>query len=620
MDKVTVSMGKGKAKLTKSNKLVGIKTMQSRSATPVAPEAVDENKKIHERLGGFQVFDIGEEGDVNQQLKDIKNDDVVQSGVHVYYGSDGKTPFVPTGDIYITFAAGTSEEEHEIVLDEFNLSLESRRSPLKIRAAVDEDSDDDPVKIAYLLEKCSLVTDARPDMDSVLDNYAVTLPTDNLFPHQWHFKNTGTIFGSNPPHRTKAGADLKIIDAWNRLGNKGSSDITIAVIDNGFDLQHPDLQGNVVAPYDVWYTKPLTEPKRGFTHGTPCAGVALARETGSGTVGVAPNSKFMPLSGTGFSIRDTEVMFNHCLENGADIISCSWGSVLPEHELDEEKEAIIRKAATEGRNGKGCIILYAAGNEGKSYVNYYAKHPDVIAVAASTSQDTHAFYSNMGFENTICAPSNGDWPVVAAKASWQGNSNWYDGRSLGSDYCHFGGTSCSTPLVAGVCALMLSANPELTAREVKEILIQTADKVGHPTEYVNGHSRRYGFGRVNADKAVAEAIRRKDANYNPNVPQPGSATSGEGLFRFSVSRQPSMGYGVQIGVFAQYGNVLLQVEKLQNLFGQQPIIVNINELGGRTVYKVIIGQYVDISEAKKMLEKIRGKNLDGFVANLSKLK
>lgn len=618
MEEVTVKMGKGKTRLTKSKNLVGIKTLQSRSATPTAPEAVNEDQKVHQHLGGFQVFDIGEKGDVDKQLKDLKNEDDVRAGMNVYYGSDGKTPFVPTGDIYITFAAGTSEEEHEIVLDEFNLTLEAKRGDLKVRASVDEDSNDDPVRIAYLLEKCSLVDDARPDMDSVLDNYAVSLPTDNLFSQQWHFRNEGLIMGSNPPHKTKVGADLKVIDAWNRLGNKGSSDITIAVIDNGFDLQHPDLQGNIVAPFDIWKNGPLTDPKRGFSHGTPCAGVALARETGDGTVGVAPNSKFMPLSGTGFSIRDTEVMYKHCIDNGADIISCSWGSILPEHELDAEKEAIIHHAATKGRNGKGCIILYAAGNEGKQYVNYYAQHPDVISVAASTSQDTHAFYSNLGFENTVCAPSNGDWPVVAPKASWK-SANWYDGRSLGSEYSHFGGTSCSTPLVAGVCALMLTANPELTAKEVKQILIQTADKVGHPTDYANGHSRRYGFGRVNADKAVAEAMRRADSNYNPNEPTPGTNTSGQGLFRFSVSRQPSMGYGVQIGVFAQYGNVLLQVEKLQNLFGNLPVIVNINELGGKTVYKVIVGQYVEVKEAKKMLEKVRGKNLDGFVANLSRL-
>jgi subtilisin family serine protease len=261
--------------------------------------------------------------------------------------------------------------------------------------------------------------------------------------------------------------------------------------------------------------------------------------------------------------------------------------------------------------------LFAAGNENQEVTNVYGRHPDVICIGASTSQDVHASYSNRGFEIDVVAPSNGDWPLIAPRASWD-SGHWFDGNEVNSQYKHFGGTSAATPLVAGVCALMLSANPNLTAKEVKGILMQTADKIGHPTDYVNGHSRRYGAGRVNADKAVAEAIRRLDSPGQPAVEA--KVVSGGGLFRFSVSRQQSVGFGVQIGVFAEYGNVLIQVEKLQNIFSGEPVVVNINELGGKTVYKVLLGQSSDINDAKKLLTRMRSKGFDGFVTSYEKLK
>lgn len=612
-----IRLGKGKIELKKSKKLVGLKTLKSRSAEPVTPEALNETQKKYTRLGGFQIFDVGEATDADKELDDLREASEVEVGTHVYVDGESDTPFVPTGDLYINFAEGVDEEEQMIVLDEFKLELIKQRSAFRVSASVTSKSMN-PLKVAYFLEKCSLVDSAHADMDSILKEYNIQEPNEHLFKYQWHIKNRGFIPDSNPRHTINPNAEAKVFDAWNRLGNKGSSDITIAVIDMGFDLEHPDINSNIVDAWDVWDNQPFSQPKTFRDHGTPCAGVALARENGFGTVGVAPNSKFMPLSGLGFSIRDTEVMFDHCLNKGADIISCSWGSIEEKHELNSEKEDIIRKVAKQGRNGKGCVILFAAGNENREITNVYGRHPDVICVGASTSQDVHAPYSNRGFEVDIVAPSNGDWPLIAPKCSWD-SGHWFDGNILDSQYQHFGGTSASTPLVAGICALMLSANPDLTARQVKDILIQTADKIGHPSEYVNGHSRRYGHGRVNADKAVAEAIRRLDAGNSQPTVEP-SVVSGQGLFRFSVSRQPSIGFGVQTGVFAEYGNVLIQVEKLQNIFGNQPIIVNINELGGRTVYKVLLGQFTDVNNARKMLSHMKTKGVNGFVASYTRLK
>ena len=143
----------------------------------------------------------------------------------------------------------------------------------------------------------------------------------------------------------------------------------------------------------------------------------------------------------------------------------------------------------------------------------------------------------------------------------------------------------------------------------------------NPGEYRNGHSTKYGYGRVNADKAVAEAIRRRDRNTGtipiPEIVEPNVA-SGKGLFKFSVERQASKGFGVQIGAFAQYGNVLIQAQQLQAKY-KEDIIVNINELNGKTVYKVIVGAFNDKDKASRLLKKIKDNGGKGFVTNLKNL-
>lgn len=620
MSKITVRSGKGEIIVKKSAQLVGVKTKEKEEIT----DKSFVKEEIIPSLGGFNIVTLEQDGEtVDQKLDEVRQRDDVKVGTHVYYAEGSNKPMVPTGEIYIVFEDGVGPNEQQVVLEEFSLALVERRDDTSIVVKVTPQSPN-PLKVASALQKISLVKLAEPDLDMPLDEYLVE-PLDELLPHEWHLENTGFVVDVN--FRLRKGADAKIKDAWRRLNNTGSSQVTIAVIDNGFDLSHPDLREKVVKPYNVWDRNnvvPQGNPQ--YTHGTPCASVALASSNGRGIVGAAPNARFMPVSGTSFSVRDTEEMFNYCIKNGADVISCSWGTTDSNFTLSPIKEQAIAKAAREGRNGKGCVICFAAGNEDLNYLNFYATHPDVIAVGASTSQDLHASYSNRGRELSVVAPSNGDWPIIAARASWdQGLSNesgefkyWRDGRSRGSNYKHFGGTSSSTPLVAGICALILSANPDLTAKEVKDILQKTADKIGSPTDYVNGHSIKYGYGRVNADKAVAEALRMAEKPA-PVIEVAESVSGGQGLFRFDVRRQDPSGWGVQIGAFYEYGNVLIQTEKLQRAFGQ-PVIVNINELNGKTVYKVVVGASADRNSINTLLKDIqRGGYPGAFARNLQDL-
>lgn len=624
MSTISVKSGKGELKLRKSKELVGLKSVAARSLED--KDYVE--KEVLSNLGGFQVVTLGGQGeDVDAQLDEVRKHDSVSVGTHVYYAEGSNRPIIPTGEIYINFEDGVGEEEQMIVLNEYHLKLVSRRTASFVVAKVTAQSPN-PLKAAAAMQALSLVSTAEPDLDMPLDEYAFSVPTDDLITHQWHLDNPGFVVDAN--FSLKKGADSRVAAAWNRLGNTGSSQITLAVIDNGFDSRHPDLQTKIHKPYNLWTrTSQLQQGDTRYTHGTPCASVAIAASNGTGIVGAAPGVRFMPIHGTSFSAATTEEMFDYCIRNGADVISCSWGTTDARYSLNSIKEQAIAKAAREGRSGKGCVIVYAVGNDDLNYVNYYAAHPDVIAVAASTSQDSHANYSNRGREVTICAPSNGDWPIIAARASWDpglewetGNYKfWRDGRSRGNNYKHFGGTSSSTPLVAGICALILSANPDLTSAEVKAILQRTADKIGHPSEYGNdGHSLKYGYGRVNADKAVAEALRLKDAAQTapPPVEVTENISSGRGLFRFDVRKQEPKGWGVQVGAFYEYGNVLIQAEKLQKQFNA-PVVVSINELDGKTVYKVTVGAYDNVNAARDLLTRVKNAGISSFLRNLADL-
>jgi subtilisin family serine protease len=215
-----------------------------------------------------------------------------------------------------------------------------------------------------------------------------------------------------------------------------------------------------------------------------------------------------------------------------------------------------------GPQGKGCVICFAAANfdapindpvnqEGLIWLDYstgvlrkttgpilngFAAHPQVIAVAASTSLNKHAAYSNWGNAVSVCAPSNNFHPrnpqeSVPGLGIWTiDNEPYGEGFTKNSRYTgEFGGTSSATPLAAGVAALVLSANAQLTATQVKTILQDTADKiVDTDPDIISGDNRGqyndqgrcdwFGFGKVNAAKAVVAA--KRVANQEPSLAPP----------------------------------------------------------------------------------------------------
>jgi len=606
--------------LRKSTKLVGLKR------TPGQEDAESIDANVIPSLGGFEVVTLGGTNGVDEALDEARKRKNVEVGTHVYFAEGDNRPVVPTGILYIELADGVGKEERAVLFETYALDMLEDREDGTVVCRVTADSPN-PLKVATALTKLSMVVKAYPDLDVPLDQY-FSEPRDGLLPHLWHLENTGHV-RDVPNFPLKAGADAKVRAAWRKLGGFGSSTITVAVIDNGFDLSHPDLRGKVVAPLNIAdNSSRLPTGARFGDHATPCSSVAVASVNGSGLVGAAPAARLMPLHGLTYSKYLTERMFTHCIRNGADVISCSWGTIDSRYRPDSEHARSINKALTQGRNGKGCVVVFAAGNEGQPLVNYYGTLPGVITVGASTSSDTHASYSNRGRGLSVVAPSDGGWPILAGRASWDsGNAAapiskryYVDGIDRGAFYKHFGGTSAATPLVAGICALILSANPDLTSAQVKAILEATADKIGNRWDYdTSGYSEKYGFGRVNAERAVEAALAQRGAPGAPPVPVPTpppaaptvpaqprvDLSAGSGLYRFSVRNQAKTGYALQMSVLAELSNVLTEVESAEKMYGL-PVLVSISEVNGRTAFRILLGPFQTQEEGERARSRVQG--------------
>lgn len=341
------------------------------------------------------------------------------------------------------------------------------------------------------------------------------------FPQQWHLQDA-TING----HSITAHAHVE--KAWALSQGEG---VTIAVIDDGMDMDHEEFRssGKIVAPRDVTRRTDNPRPGGSNNHGTACAGVACA-DGNHGAAGVAPRARLLPIRlASGLGSQAEADAFTWAAQNGADVISCSWGPPDgkwwddhdPRHQkvvpLPDSTRLAIDWATTHGRNGKGCVITWAAGN-GNESVDHdgYANYSKVIAVAACNDRGKKSIYSDFGKANWCAFPSN-DFQNNTTSGIWTtdrtGNFGYNIGKASKGDpeghYTNsFGGTSSACPGVAGVAALILSRNPHLRWDQVKELLKQSCDKIDKPGGQYNaqGHSLLYGYGRVNAHTAVTLAL------------------------------------------------------------------------------------------------------------------
>jgi thermitase len=275
----------------------------------------------------------------------------------------------------------------------------------------------------------------------------------------------------------------------------GRAAVTIAIVDTGVDLDHPDLVRKIVAGYD--FIDGDDQPDDVGGHGTHCAGIAAAStNNGEGIAGICANCTIMPvrvLGPDGGSASDVANGIVWAVDHGAKVISLSLGGLF---------ESIAQNEAIDYAWSKGAVIVAAAGNYGVSDAHYPAFYPKCISVGATESDDRRADYSNYG-----------DWVDVAAPGSFI-MSTVPDGYEMMS------GTSMATPAVAGLAGLVWSAmGAGASNAAVREVIEKSCDPIG---DWVSK-------GRINVRRAIelAEAAAPKaPASGGQGGGSPGGGSSG----------------------------------------------------------------------------------------------
>ena len=296
-------------------------------------------------------------------------------------------------------------------------------------------------------------------------------PNDTRFGEMWGLNNTGQSGGT-------ADADIDAVEAWDTAWDH--PEILVAVIDDGFELSHEDLANQVWNNPGENPTNGIDDDGNGFiddkhgwdvgnndnninpdsagdSHGTHCTGTIAAQgDNGRGVVGVAPNAKFMGLKIFGATPYWTAMTrsVDYAWQNGAKVISVSYNT---DGFTNAFVEALQRAEAAD------MVYVGSAGNNGQTNPPRQQMRllvDNIIFVAATDRRDRFAGFSNRGTLIDIAAPG------VDILSTVTGNS-----------YANFSGTSMACPHVAGAAAVLRSLNPDLTARETLDILIETADSV-----------------------------------------------------------------------------------------------------------------------------------------------
>ena len=343
---------------------------------------------------------------------------------------------------------------------------------------------------------------------NLLNSFAST-PNDEMMYRQWYISNDGSITPSGRRSASRVGADINMLRAWEI--EKGTADIIVAILDSGIKDDHPDFFGRIwyneneipnngidddrngyVDDYRGWdFAYDDNRPTDGFGHGTNIASViGAATNNGIGFAGINQACKLMNLK----NLRDDNFgeyswwseSVKYAADNGAHVINMSEGG----DDYSETLETAIKYALKKGK-----FIVAAMMNKGDGRDYYPASFKGVCAVGATDTDDNRCTQFSWGGGSCY-----GKHIAVVAPGNKIYGLDYEDIR----DYTvYWSGTSQSTAIVSALASLLLSQNPNRTAKDIDKILKVTAkDQVGDRDEDSPGWDKYYGYGRVDAFSAL----------------------------------------------------------------------------------------------------------------------
>ena len=339
----------------------------------------------------------------------------------------------------------------------------------------------------------------RAKPDPIDENYNLSqIQAEPYYKYAWHFAYNQNFSQNN---YINPQAHINIEAAWEITRGAG---VTVAIIDaSNFNWEHEDLRSNVVRIYNSDEDNNHIS-NQGETddasHGSTVAGFIASPINGKGLVGAAPSAKLILIKQIDSSDSATIKAFQYAKNNGAQVINCSWGT-------DNVSEGVAN--ALQELKDDGITIIFASGNAGTNMdygINDESELDSVIGVGASNEYNDISKYSSYGSNIDLIAPGGNIDNLGVLGIDDSGAFGSYLQRGIvNNNYAFTNGTSFSAPITAGVVALMLSANPNLNPYQIREILINTTDKIGDDANYNNGFDRYRAYGKLNAGKAVQMA-------------------------------------------------------------------------------------------------------------------
>lgn len=324
---------------------------------------------------------------------------------------------------------------------------------------------------------------------------ALFTPNDQFYWLQYWAYNDGTFpqagqIADNAPDYfpdCTVDADIDLQEAWDLT--TGSNNVTLAILDTGMKIDHPDMQGRIVGQKDFVNNDNDATDDNG--HGTNCGGIFFATGNNNGLhAGVNWGSPALiaKVLGANNSGQWTDLADGiiWAVDNGADVISMSIGGQGAPQALAD---------AVQYAYSNNVVLIAASGNSNANTPSFPSSYPQVISVGATTCND-HRVNNNIwgsNYHSTIDLVAPGSY-IYGLNSDNNDSGRWY------------GGTSMACPMVSGAVSLMLSLNPNLTVEEVRTILRYTAeDQVGNPSEDTPGFDIYYGDGRLNVRAALESA-------------------------------------------------------------------------------------------------------------------